>query len=85
VDSVELDTYRRSPFVSAEAFEDAANANPRVFEELAQKDSLLEEYRDLNKSNIRIEKKLDQIIYTLKTQKEISTGSRLQNFYAGKD
>ena len=36
-----LEGYRRSPFVSAEAFEDACEANPKVFEELVLKDSLL--------------------------------------------
>ena len=69
-----LEKYRRSPFVSAEAFEDACEANPKVFEELVLKDSLLEEYKEINK-------KLDYIVNLIKTQREISTGSALQSLY----
>ena len=73
--------YRRSPFVSAEAFQDACDANPKVFEELVLKDSLLEEYKEINKSNISMNKKLDYIVNLIKTQREISTGSALQSLY----
>ena len=45
MDSVELEKYRRSPFVTPEGFEDAARANPKAYEELVLKDSLLEEYK----------------------------------------
>lgn len=76
-----LEGYRRSPFVSAEAFEDACEANPKVFEELVLKDSLLEEYKEINKSNISMNKKLDYIVNLIKTQREISTGSALQSLY----
>ena len=76
-----LEGYRRSPFVSAEAFEDACEANPKVFEELVLQESLLEEYKEINKSNISIKKKVDLIYNFMKTQREISQGSALQSLY----
>ena len=74
MDSTELETYRRSQFVSAEGFEDVARANPKAYEELVLKDSLLEEYKELKMSIISIEKKLDRII-NKNTQKEINEES----------
>ena len=74
MDSTELETYRRSQFVSAEGFEDAARATPKAYEELVLKDSLLEEYKELKMSMISIDKKLDRII-NKNTQKEINEES----------
>ena len=74
MDSVELEKYRRSPFVTPEGFLDAARANPKAYEELVLKDSLLEEYKELKMSIISIEKKLDRII-NKNTQKEINEES----------
>ena len=74
MDSVELEKYRRSPFVTPEGFEDVARANPKAYEELVLKDSLLEEYKELKMSIISIEKKLDRII-NKNTQKEINEES----------
>ena len=74
MDSVELEKYRRSPFVTPEGFEDVARANPKAYEELVLKDSLLEEYKELRMSIISIEKKLDRII-NKNTQKEINEES----------
>ena len=80
MDSVELDTYRRSQFVSAEAFEHAAEANPKAFEELLGTDDLVEEYKQLNKKLISITKKVDSVLFKLNA-KETTQGSALQNFY----
>ena len=80
MDAVELDRYRRSPFVSAEAFEDVAEANPKVFEELLYTNDLVEEYKELNKKLISITKKVDLILFKLNV-KETTQGSELQNFY----
>ena len=74
MDAVELEKYRRSPFVTPEGFEDAARANPKAYEELVLKDSLLEEYKELRMSIISIEKKLDRII-NKNTKKEINEES----------
>mgnify|MGYP003148911290 CR=1 FL=1 len=74
MDAVELDTYRRSQFVSAEAFEHAAEANPKAFEELLGTNDLVEEYKQLRMSIISIEKKLDRII-NKNTKKEINEES----------
>ena len=74
MDSVELEKYRRSPFVTPEGFEDVARANPKAYEEPVLKDSLLEEYKELNMNIISIEKKLDRII-NKNTQKEINEES----------
>ena len=74
MDSVELEKYRRSPFVTPEGFEDVARANPKAYEELVLKDSLLEEYKELRMSIISIEKKLDRII-NKNTKKEINEES----------
>ena len=74
MDSVELEKYRRSPFVTPEGFEDVARANPKAYEELVLKDSLLEEYKELKMSIISIEKKLDRII-NKNTKKEINEES----------
>ena len=80
MDAVELDTYRRSPFVSAEAFEHAAEANPQAFDELIDKDDLVEQYRELNRQFISMSKKVDSILFKLNV-KETTQGSALQNFY----
>jgi len=80
VDAVELDRYRRSPFVSAEAFEDVAEANPKVFEELLYTNDLVEEYKELNKKLISITKKVDSVLFKLNAR-ETTQGSALQNFY----
>jgi len=81
VDALELETYRRSPFVSAEAFEDAALANPKAFSELIREDSLLDEYKILRMSIISIEKKLDQMM-NKNTTKEINKESgAVHNLY----
>ena len=74
MDAVELEKYRRSPFVTPEGFEDAARANPKAYEELILKDSLLDEYKELRMSIISIEKKLDRII-NKNTKKEINEES----------
>tara|TARA_Y100000296_G_scaffold70218_1_gene84702 strand:+ start:335 stop:613 length:279 start_codon:yes stop_codon:yes gene_type:complete len=74
MDAVELEKYRRSPFVTPEGFEDAARANPKAYEELVLKDSLLDEYKELRMSIISIEKKLDRII-NKNTKKEINEES----------
>ena len=74
MDSVELEKYRRSPFVTPEGFEDVARANPKAYEELVLKDSLLEEYKELKMNIISIEKKLDRII-NKNTKKEINEES----------
>ena len=39
------------------------------------------EYKEINKSNISIKKKVDLIYNFMKTQREISQGSALQSFY----
>ena len=80
MDAVELDRYRRSPFVSAEAFEDVAEANPKVFEELLYTNDLVEEYKELNKKLISITKKVDSVLFKLNAR-ETTQGSALQNFY----
>ena len=80
MDSVELDTYRRSQFVSAEAFEHAAEANPKAFEELLDTNDLVEEYKQLNKKLISITKKVDSVLFKLNA-KETTRKSALQNFY----
>ena len=80
MDAVELDRYRRSPFVSAEAFEDVAEANPKVFEELLYTNDLVEEYKELNKQLISITKKVDSVLFKLNAR-ETNQGSALQNFY----
>ena len=80
MDSVELDRYRRSPFVSAEGFLDAAEANPKVFEELLYTNDLVEEYKELNKKLISIEKIVTSILFKLNAR-ETTQGSALQNFY----
>jgi len=80
MDAVELDRYRRSPFVSAEAFEDVAEANPKVFEELLYTNDLIEEYKELNKKLISITKKVDSVLFKLNV-KETTQKSALQNFY----
>ena len=80
MDSVELDTYRRSQFVSAEAFEHAAEANPKVFEELLYTNDLVEEYKQLNKKLISIKKTVDSVLFKLNAR-ETNQGSELQNFY----
>ena len=80
MDAVELDTYRRSQFVSAEAFEHAAEANPKAFEELLDTNDLVEEYKQLNKKLISITKKVDSVLFKLNA-KETTQGSALQNFY----
>ena len=74
MDAVELEKYRRSPFVTPEGFEDVARANPKAYEELILKDSLLDEYKELRMSIISIEKKLDRII-NKNTKKEINEES----------
>ena len=74
MDSTELETYRRSQFVSAEGFEDAARANPKAYSELIRENSLLDEYKKLKMSMISIDKKLDRII-NKNTQKEINEES----------
>tara|TARA_R100000789_G_C2882403_1_gene114933 strand:- start:166 stop:414 length:249 start_codon:yes stop_codon:yes gene_type:complete len=79
MDAVELDRYRRSPFVSAEAFEDVAEANPQAFDELIDKDDLVKEYKELNKQLISITKKVDSVLFKLNARE--TTGSALQNFY----
>ena len=80
MDAVELDTYRRSQFVSAEAFEHAAEANPKAFEELLDTNDLVEEYKQLNKKLISIKKTVDSVLFKLNA-KETKQGSALQNFY----
>jgi len=80
MDAVELDRYRRSPFVSAEAFEDVAEANPQAFDELIDKDDLVKEYKELNKQLISITKKVDSVLFKLNAR-ETTQGSALQNFY----
>ena len=81
MDSVELETYRRSPFVSAEGFEDAARANPKAYSELIRENSLLDEYKMLRMSIISIEKKLDQMM-NKNTTKEINEESgAVHNLY----
>ena len=80
MDAVELDTYKKSPFVSAEAFEDVAEANPQAFDELIDKDDLVEQYRELNRQFISMSKKVDSILFKLNV-KETTQGSALQNFY----
>jgi len=80
MDAVELDRYRRSPFVSAEAFEDVAEANPQAFDELIDKDDLVKEYKELNKQLISITKKVDSVLFKLNAR-ETNQGSALQNFY----
>ena len=80
MDAVELDTYRRSQFVSAEAFEHAAEANPKAFEELLDTNDLVEEYKQLNKKLISIKKTVDSVLFKLNA-KETNQGSALQNFY----
>ena len=80
MDAVELDTYRRSQFVSAEAFEHAAEANPKAFEELLDTNDLVEEYKQLNKKLISIKKTVDSVLFKLNAR-ETNQGSALQNFY----
>ena len=80
MDAVELDRYRRSPFVSAEAFEDVAEANPQAFDELIDKDDLVKEYKELNKQLISITKKVDSVLFKLNAR-ETKQRSALQNFY----
>ena len=80
MDAVELDRYRRSPFVSAEGFLDAAEANPKAFEELLDTNNLVEEYKESNKKLISIEKIVTSILFKLNAR-ETNQGSALQNFY----
>ena len=80
MDAVELDRYRRSPFVSAEAFEYVAEANPKSFEELLGTNDLVKEYKELNKQLISITKKVDSVLFKLNA-KETTRKSALQNFY----
>ena len=80
MDSVELDRYRRSPFVSAEGFLDVAEANPKAFQELLYTNDLVEEYKQLNKQLISITKKVDSVLFKLNV-KETTQKSALQNFY----